>query len=680
MMSKSRRATLSLRAGAAAFFLALAPAAFAAPTVHLVPADDNALAIVTLIGRGLKDPVLLVDARDQAALSAAAAEWKGEVECYYRPAAHHAVVEAMAVIADESCAATASLGVAVHELWPQPKAVVVVLEQSYDWLLQGAAFAGATGAAILPLPAGARLDAAALGDWTQLERIYLTAGVEVDPSVDAAKVRRLNTPTAVIDELKAEAGEKLGKVVVVTNPQDRLGTFSPSSLSLVAPLVSAMHKAPLILASSAAGEVVEREVLAAIDTHALTASHIILVGDELGLRSHRIPDPVLAAGGPEARGGGTIVRVELFSQIQNEQPQDFAVGRVVAEDAAQASALLARQQHRRNNRAQRPVVFLTNADSVFALGETISRATTRDLSNLGVTVRAYYRGEITPEIIRQTMLQTNVLVWEGHPRDLTLEERGGIAVDTAPEIAILQGCYTLDRSDPMILIEKGTEAIVATSAAIYSAPGSAFARALFDAALYDDADLGIAVRNARNYLLALAQLQRLRGYKEWHKTFRAALAFALWGDPTLTIPLKTGKPSVKPVLWEASGDELTLSIPRQRMREIAVDNYVVKPAPRTMYGGLVVQMSDGKRRELKDMYYDVRRMPEEQKHVCRPDQTWGEVISLYAPRSRTLFVLARPEWEKYPERKQYGTYEFRLGRDASICVGPTQPAGAELTP
>jgi len=677
-MSKSsmrQRAPWSSRALVAGFILVLAPSAFAAPTVHLVPADDNALAIVTLIGRGLKDPVLLVDARDQATLSAAAAEWKGEVECYHRPAARRAVVDAMAAIADESCAAVADLAAAVHDLWPQPKTVVAVLEESYDWMLRGAAFAGATGAAILPLAPGVRFDAAALGAWTQVERVYLTAGVEVDPSVDPAKVRRLDTPTAVVDELKALVGEKLDQVVVVANAQDRLGTFSPSSLSLVAPLVSAMHKAPLILVSSAAGEVVEREVLAAIDTHALTASHIILVGDELALRSHRIPDPVLAAGGPEARGGGTIVRVELFSQIQNEQPQDFAVGRIVAEDAAQASALLARQQHRRNNRTQRPVVFLTNADSVFALGETISRATTRDLGNVGVSVRAYYRGEITPEIIRQTMLQTNVLVWEGHPRDLTLEERGGIAVDTAPEIAILQGCYTLDRSDPMILIEKGTEAIVATSAAIYSAPGSAFARALFDAVLYDDADLGIAVRNARNYLLALAQLQRLRGYNEWHKTFRAALAFALWGDPTLAIPLKTGKPSVKPVLWEASDDELTLSIPRQRMREVAVDNYVVKPVPRTMYGGLVVQMSDGKRRELKDMYYGVRRMSEAQKHVCLPDQSWGEVISLYAPRSRTLFVLARPEWEKYPDRKQHGTYRFRLGQDASICVGPTQPVG-----
>jgi hypothetical protein len=366
------------------------------------------------------------------------------------------------------------------------------------------------------------------------------------------------------------------------------------------------------------------------------------------------------------------VRAELFSEIQREQPQDFAVGRIVAEDAAQASALLARQLHRRNRRTQRPVVFLTNADSIFALGETISRTTVRELNNLGVSVRAYYRGEVTPEITRQTMLQTDVLVWEGHPRDLTLEERGGIGVDTAPEIAILQGCYTLDRNDPMILIEKGTEAIVATSAAIYSAPGSAFARALFDSALYDGADLGTAVRNARNYLLALAQLQRERGHDEWHKTYRAALAFALWGDPTLKMPLKVGRPSVKPIQWDSNDGDLTLTIPRQRLREVAVDRYIAKPVPRTMYGGLIL-IGSGPKVALKDLYFNVRSAPPEERFACRPDDAWN-VISLYAPRTGTLSVLARPDWDAVADGgKRSGTFSFELQPDAGACVGPTRP-------
>ena len=93
-----------------------------------------------------------------------------------------------------------------------------------------------------------------------------------------------------------------------------------------------------------------------------------------------------------------------------------------------------------------------------------------------------YRDAVTPAVIQEALEHADLLVWEGHARDLTLEERGGIAVERTPPLVVLQGCYTLDRSDPFILFERGTEAIVATSAAIYSASGSAFARALFDCA------------------------------------------------------------------------------------------------------------------------------------------------------------------------------------------------------
>ena len=657
---------------AAALLLTAGSAQAAAPSVHLVPAEDVALSAVMLIGKGLEEPVLLADARDQATLENTAAEWKGKVECRHRASAHRAAIDSMSAVADHPCEVIDDLASLARQLWPQPTSVVVVSEDDYTWLLTGASFAGVVRAALLPLKPGERLGPAAIEGWTKLETVYVTPGIEHDLGDAGPRLVALETSDAVLVELERVVGDDLGDAVVVANPKDPFGFFSPSALSLVSPLVSAVHRAPLLLVTTADSDAIEAEVLTIIDRHGHRPTHIILVGDEIALRSHRIPDPVLAAGGPEARGGGTIVRAELFSEIQREQPQDFAVGRIVAEDAAQASALLARQLHRRNRRTQRPVVFLTNADSIFALGETISRTTVRELNNLGVSVRAYYRGEVTPEITRQTMLQTDVLVWEGHPRDLTLEERGGIGVDTAPEIAILQGCYTLDRNDPMILIEKGTEAIVATSAAIYSAPGSAFARALFDSALYDGADLGTAVRNARNYLLALAQLQRERGHDEWHKTYRAALAFALWGDPTLKMPLKVGRPSVKPIQWDSNDGDLTLTIPRQRLREVAVDRYIAKPVPRTMYGGLIL-IGSGPKVALKDLYFNVRSAPPEERFACRPDDAWN-VISLYAPRTGTLSVLARPDWDAVADGgKRSGTFSFELQPDAGACVGPTRP-------
>src|SRR5690606_5014365 len=134
-------------------------------------------------------------------------------------------------------------------------------------------------------------------------------------------------------------------------------------------------------------------VQAFIDTHRLAPTHLYLVGDERALRSHVVPDPVLANGGPEALGGAREVRVELFSEIQRGAPQDYAVGRFVAEDAARGSAILASQLHRRLNGSGR-VVVLSNADEEFELGETIARTTVSELRNAGVAVRAEYRDRV----------------------------------------------------------------------------------------------------------------------------------------------------------------------------------------------------------------------------------------------------------------------------------------------
>ena len=119
----------------------------------------------------------------------------------------------------------------------------------------------------------------------------------------------------------------------------------------------------------------------------------------------------------------------------------------------------------------------------------------------------------------------------------------------------------------------GTQAIIATSAAIYSASGASFARALFDGLVYGDADLGGAVRNARNYLLAVTELKKQRKHADWPKTYRAALAFALWGDPTARPSLGTQPPKLPPVQWQVNGKALELAIPKRRLKTASVAPY-----------------------------------------------------------------------------------------------------------
>ena len=450
-------------------------------------------------------------------------------------------------------------------------------------------------------------------------------------------MQRLDT----LDAVRAASLTALGdfRTVAVANPADRRGRFSPSSLSLLAPRIATVHKAPLVLVSGAAADVAEREVAAAITAAGRTPTHIYLVGDELALRSHRVPDPVLAGGGPEALGGGRDVRVELFSRLQHGEPQDYAVGRFVAEDVARGSATLSRQLAPAAPGGR--IVFLSNADEVFALGETISRSTVSELRNAGIKVRASYRDAITPAAIQDALLHAGLLVWEGHARDLTLEERGGISVDRAPPFVVLQGCYTLDRSDPFILFDRGTESIVATSAAIYSASGSAFARALFDSLLYDGADLGTAVRNARNFLLAVTELKKQRGHRDWTKTYRAALAFALWGDPTQRPPLATPSSTLPPTTWQVSDQALTLTIPPRHLESATVGRYTAQPVPRAMLSGLILREGEKPGRTVKELFFTAVPAPPGKTTACPPAPGW-EVESLYAPTTRTLFVLVRP--------------------------------------
>ncbi|MBX3027767.1 hypothetical protein KF840_22965 [bacterium] len=646
-----------MRRVAVALLLALLAARAGAETapLRIAPASDASLSSMLLLAAPPAAPVILFDPQDQDVATRARAAHSGPVECYARSttaAPARALEEDLAGVA---CVNADDLLALAQRWWPSPPAVVVVPGGRYPWLLQAAALAGARAAALLPVNPRRPLAPEALQRWAGTQWILVGSPPPEIPLPAGARVQRLET----LDAVRAATVAALGDftTVAVANPADRRGRFSPSSLSLLAPRIATVHKAPLVLVSAADPEVVEREVEAAIAAAGHTPTHVYLVGDELALRSHRVPDPVLEAGGPEALGGAREVRVELFSRLQRQEPQDYAVGRFVAEDVARGSATLTRQLAPANDGGR--IVFLSNADQVFALGETISRSTVSELRNAGIKVHASFRDAVTPAGIQDALLHAGLLVWEGHARDLTLEERGGIAVARTPPFVVLQGCYTLDRSDPFILLDRGTEAIVATSAAIYSASGSAFARALFDALLYDGADMGTAVRNARNFLLAVTELKKQRGHADWTKTYRAALAFALWGDPTARPPLAAPVSRVPPASWQLTDGALTLTIPPRHLEPVTVGPYTAHPVPRAMLTGLLLRDGDKPVLTVKELFFAVVHPPAGRTTACPPAAGW-DVQSFYAPMTRTLSVLARPPGELVANPTPSGSFALPL--------------------
>jgi hypothetical protein len=625
--------------------------------VRVVPADDAALASMFLIGGGRQAPVILFAPGDADALRRYIVQSERPVECFVRAATSAAQRTLLEATAGTTCTTIDNLATLAWQLWPGAKAVVAAPSASYESLLQGAALAAAAGAALLPVNGDAAALAAQLSTHG-VDTVYQLRGAALPPPA-GARVVALDSADAVAREALRLLGEPRPTLLVVANPKDRLGLFSPSSLSLLAPLVAAAHHAPLVLVADAAADAVEAEVYRFIAAHQLAPTAIYLVGDELALRSHRVPDPVLQAGGKEALGGARDVRVELFSELQQMRPQDYAVGRFVAEDAALGSTTLARQLTVGLGAAKR-VVLLSNADQQFALGETISRTTASEMRNAGIKVRARYGDEVTPAAIQEALERANVLLWEGHARDLTLEERGGVPAQRTPPLVILQGCYTLDRSDPFILLE-AVPGHRRDLGGDHSASGSAFAPPC-DALVYDGADLGTAVRNARNYLLALTELKQRRKHDDWPKTYRAALAFALWGDPTARPDLAVQTPKIAPAEWRLNGAALDLSIPKRRLDEASVGRYTAEPVPRAMLSGLILRDGNQRQRTIKELFFAVTQAPEQTTAACAPTADW-DVVSLYAPRTRTLSVLARPSGPGNPS----GDFRLPLANGAAAC-------------
>lgn len=670
---RSRRLGLVVLAGMIAW---ASNAARAAPSLHLVEAQDGPLASVMIAAYGKEEPVLLFDPQDADAVRETAALLPFARRCIVRADRTGTTAAAlMAEVAGAPCLAVAGALELARALWAEPEAVVVYRDADSDARVRAEGFAAAVGAALLPLGNDDPVSSTTLAPWTPARLFLASDGLEIEPN--GFERTRIITATELLRAFRKHTGAD-PETLILTNPQDLGGRFSPSRLSTISGLAAALHRSPVFPVPSADPVEIETFAETLMRRANFTPRQILLVGDELALRSHRIPDPVLAAGGPEARGGGTIVRVEIFSGIEKELPQQFPVGRIVAENAVYASLSLARRMHVESKMRGKPVIVLANADEIFRLGETIARTTVDELRNVGVPVRSYFRGEITPEVSQQALGQTDVLVWEGHPRDLTLEEGGGIAIERAPGLVVLQGCYTLDRNDPLILIEKGTQAIVATSAAIYSAPGSGFARALFDSMIYEGADLGTAVRDARNYLLALTKLKQARGHREWQKTYRAALAFALWGDPTYRPKLNVGRPDVRPLTWEVDEESLTLTVPRRRLREVVVDGFRASPVPRAMLGGVVER--EGESRRAKEMYGTTLAVPPGRTHVCPPADGWT-VVSFYAPATGLLTLLAMPNAEDLGIVPPTGTFRFPLAVDEEGCrPDPEDQADVEDEP
>src|SRR5262249_57157687 len=113
---------------------------------------------------------------------------------------------------------------------------------------------------------------------------------------------------------------------------------------------------------------------------------------------------------------------------------------------------------------------------------------------------------------------------------------------------------------------------------------------------YDEASLGGALRQAKNFLLAYAILKDNRLGQDAQRTgenLRAAGAFTLWGDPTLKLPRPQAPDEPRePIRQEVHGRTITLSLPPEPHEKVKSAKFQAQMAPNARLAGLVKKDGD----------------------------------------------------------------------------------------
>jgi hypothetical protein len=456
-------------------------------------------------------------------------------------------------------------------------------------------------------------------------------------------VRRLKSEKIVADlclTLQAKKGPIC--TVVVTNPEDLYD--GRGGLSALAPFVALRQGAALLL-TNADGDDTEEIVRAATRRKELRGvESVLLLATPRAIPMQVRPNPV-------AGDKDTNIEMEPLTP-HGAEPFSYAVGRLFHDDPAAVLMMLARQRRLAEAHGPRRALLASNPGGSLPLLEMFSRNTALELRNAGYETTAKFGDDIEKDDLRRRLPESDVFLWEGHHSTLVKEFHLPDWDEPLPgTFVFLQSCLALTEEKALPLLSRGAVGVVGSSSRTYSASGGACSLAFFDAVLYDNQSVGSGLRQAKNFLLAYAQLKEKRLGKDAKRTganLRAAWAFTLWGDPTLTLPhperpanaLSTVKTSV-------DGNTIVVSLPESRYDAVTSKKFQVRMLPNERLAGLIHKDEDSDDRPLVPFVFA---------EVALPKAKAGMVpeLSSKLPSSRYVFT-----WD---ERRECG-YLLALPRD-----------------
>jgi hypothetical protein len=441
------------------------------------------------------------------------------------------------------------------EFYPQARRVVVCPAQPRRQLLQAACLAG-----VLRVPL---VVTAGKKDGPDLKRRLVAWRTQEILAVgDAADLCRSLTRASVVplqDEESVQAEHvrhlrKQGQIqtFVVANPTD-------GKLAALAPWLALQRRAALLLTNDR-GDNVRSVVQDALKQPDLRrADAVILLADLKAIPVEKRPNPVK---GDYDR----YIEMEPLTPRAGE-PFSFAVGRLFHADRNVVALVLARQRLLAAQTATPKALIVSNPGGGLPLLETFSRNTDREFRNAGYDTTAQFGREVNPAVLRKLLPQQTIFLWEGHHGTLVREY--GVPQwkePLRPSLVFLQSCMALAEPKAHPFLERGAVAVIGTSTRMYSGSGGALALAFCDALLYDQSTVGGSLRQAKNFMVAFAQLKEQRLHEEAKLSganLRAAWAFTLWGDPTLRLPRPAPPADALPAVRHqvVQGKTITVSLP-----------------------------------------------------------------------------------------------------------------------
>jgi Peptidase family C25 len=518
--------------------------------------------------------------------------------------------------------------------------IVVCLAEPRRLLLQAACFAGALEAPLF-VHHGTAEDTNALAIAAKTREVYAVGkAYHLCPDLPGIDLHYVGDEQAVFDAyVRRQAGQGRIDTLVVANPEDVAAGLG--SMSTLAPWIALQRHAALVL-TTAKGDNVESVVKAAVrNKHLAHIDTLILVGNLQALPMEQRPNPI--------HGKDAFIEMEPMTPTGRDVVS-FAVGRLFHEDRGVVTLMLARQGLLKTSAGPPRALVASNPGGSLPLLETFSRNTASELRNAGYQTTPLIGHRTIQEELRRLLPSQTIFLWEGHHSTLVQDYRVYEWPEPLqPSLIFLQSCLALQEPKAQPFLERGAIGVIGTSSRTYSGSGGALSLAFFDALAYEHQSIGAALRSAKNFMLAFAQLKEQRlGAKSQlgGANIRAAWAFSLWGDPTVKLPPATPpEGALASVQHHVRANTITVELPQVTHDKIVSVRYLTEMRANARLAGLLSKQEEEEAHRLVPLVFAEVRLPgapagkTPRLHSALPASRW---VFCYDARRQTGYLLAMP--------------------------------------